>query len=66
MALANDACGTPARPIASRRILNLADAGEAFFIVITPTFDCGRYQSRLKLLEMKVDKFPAIGFVYFI
>jgi len=33
---------------------------------MTPTFDCGRYQSGLKLLEMKVDKFPAIHYIYFI
>jgi hypothetical protein len=64
-ALADDGCG-PQRPIASTRNLSPAFIDKAFCVFMTPTFDCGRYQSGLKLLEMKVDKFPAIHYIYFI
>ncbi|WP_292127894.1 hypothetical protein, partial [Mesorhizobium sp.] len=65
-ALADDAFGRPARPIASSRTLTL-DADEAVFcIFMTPTFDCGRYRSCLKLSERKVGKFPRINLFCFV
>ncbi|WP_189379742.1 hypothetical protein, partial [Mesorhizobium sp. M4B.F.Ca.ET.013.02.1.1] len=66
MALADAGSGRLESPIASRRILSPAFPRTIFCVFMTPTFDCGRYQSRLKLLEMKVDKFSEICFSYFI
>jgi len=63
--LADDGCGRPIMPIANSSALRLVAPRADFSFVITPTFDCGRYQSCLKLLERKVGKFPEIRDIYF-
>ncbi|WP_292314460.1 hypothetical protein [Mesorhizobium sp.] len=64
-ALADDGFAKPARPTASKKTLIPVIPGAAFCIFITPTFDCGRYQSCLKLSERKVGKFRRITIFYF-